>query len=157
MSEVSEIKPRFYFVTGGKGISKVSLLNALDNALRDAGIAHLNIVKVTSILPADVEEKEDISLEPGSIAFAVLAQEFGRGGEVISAGIAWAHGDPYGYIMEAHGKEEADEIKECLEKMMREVTALPGLKLNKPRFRVEQLKVPKDHYGAVVVALVFKI
>lgn len=156
MSEVTEIKPRFYFVTTGKGISKVSPLNALDNALRDAGIAHLNIVKVTSILPAEIEERNDISLEPGSIAFAVLAQELGKGGEIISAGIAWAHGKPYGYIMEAHGKKGAEEIRANLERMIKEVASFSGLKLNEPRFRIEQLKVPKDFYGAVIAALVFK-
>jgi len=151
------LKPKCFFVTSGKGVSEVSPLNAIDNALRDAGIAHLNIVKVTSILPAGIREKQSLNIEPGTVAFAVMTHEVGTRGDTISAGIAWARGDPYGYIVEAHVKNSSKDVKTILEEMLKEVSIRSNLVLEKPKFRIEKLKIQDNTYGAVIAALVFEL
>ena len=148
-------RPRAYFVTSGAGISRVSPLNAFDRALRAARISHLNLVKVTSIIPRGAEEVDYVELEAGTIAFAVLASEVGEGGDTISAGIAWARGEPYGYVMEAHGKERGSEIERRLVEMMRDLEEASNLLLEPVRVKVESLRVPEGCFGAVVAALVF--
>ena len=42
--------PKFSFLTKGKGVSKEKL-TSFEMALRDAGIAEFNLVKVSSIMP----------------------------------------------------------------------------------------------------------
>ncbi len=145
--------PTRFFVTSGRGVSRASPLNAFDNALRSAGISHLNIVKVTSILPARAVEVNSVHLEPGTVAFAVMAEEGGEGGEVISSGLAWGFGDEYGYVFEAHGHEGPDALRARLERMVRGLEEEAGIRIRNPRYLVESLEVPEGHYGSVVVAL----
>ena len=108
MSEL--LLPKKYFVVSGKGLSRFSKLNAFDNALRDAGISHLNLVPVSSIIPPCAEEVKYNSITPGTVAFTVMAREDGYDGETIGAGIAWAKGKPYGYVVEVHGKKGEKEL-----------------------------------------------
>jgi len=79
--------PKAFFVTGGKAVSKVSRLNTFDLALRNAGIAQCNLVKVSSIIPPNYKETEPKPIPAGSITYVVMAKAEGTG-ETISAGIA---------------------------------------------------------------------
>ena len=47
--------PTKFFVTSGKAVSKVSDLNAFDEALQNAGLAEQNIVSVSSVLPVGIK------------------------------------------------------------------------------------------------------
>ncbi|RLF05905.1 MAG: pyruvoyl-dependent arginine decarboxylase [Thermoprotei archaeon] len=149
------IIPKEYFVTGGKGVSRVSSLNALDLALWEARIGHLNLVPVTSIIPPNAVERSYVELPPGAVTFAVMAVEQGEGGEVISAGLVWAEGRPHGYVLEACGKVGREELEKRLWAMAAEVEKYSAVKFSGEwRVRVESIEVPADAYGAVVVALV---
>jgi len=118
--------PKKYFVVSGKGLSKVSSLNAYDRALLDAGIGNYNLVPVSSIIPPGAEEIEPVELPPGSIVFVVMAKAEGEGG-TISAGVAWYNSreEECGFVVEAHGNADVEEIgrklKSMIEDMGREV------------------------------------
>ncbi len=145
--------PKRYFVTDGAGISYVSPLNAFDQALRNAGIAHLNLVPVSSILPPNAREVKYEDLPPGAITFVVMSRIEGRDGERIAAGLAWAKGEKHGYVIEGHSREDID-LKERLLDMVREVERLSNTRFTDVKTRIRELRVPAGAYGSVVVALV---
>src|SRR2546426_6786916 len=89
--------PTKFFVTSGKAVSKVSDLNAFDEALQNAGLAEQNIVSVSSVLPVGIRPVRQRDLPMGAITHCVLAQQRGGEGETISAGIAYGfRDDDYG-------------------------------------------------------------
>ena len=69
--------PKMMFLTKGKGVHK-DYLTSFELALRDADIADLNLVSVSSIKPPQckiISRQEGRKyLKPGQIAFTVLAQ-----------------------------------------------------------------------------------
>ena len=66
-----------------------SRLNAFDNALLAAGIGDLNIVKISSVLPAGVEERPAVRATPGALVpTAYGAMESQVPGERIAAAVA---------------------------------------------------------------------
>ncbi len=147
--------PRRYFVVKGKGLSRASPLMAFDNALRDAGISALNLVPVSSILPPGIEEEEPHQLPRGAIVFLVMSEKRARGPARISAGISWARGSPYGYVLEIHDEESAYGSEDMLRRMWEEIRSRREFELEEPRYMVEELWVPEGYYGSVVAALVF--
>src|SRR3989442_11685832 len=80
--------PTKFFVTSGKAVSKVSDLNAFDEALQNAGLAEQNIVSVSSVLPVGIRPGRQRGLPMGAITHCVLAQQRGGGGGSIPAGLA---------------------------------------------------------------------
>ncbi|MCC6003508.1 MAG: pyruvoyl-dependent arginine decarboxylase [Thermofilum sp.] len=149
------ILPRKYFVTKGKGLSRTSPLMAFNNALREAGIHQLNLVPVSSILPPDVEEEPPRRLPAGGIAFLVMSEKRVRGPATISVGISWARGRPHGYVIEFHSGNSYYDAKNNLAQMWEEIKLRDSLEMEEPRYLIEELHVPDDMYGSVVVALVF--
>lgn len=149
--------PKYFFVTSGKGISRVSDLNAYDKALQRAGIAQSNLVYVSSIIPPGAVEVKPIPLPPGSIAFAVVAEARGKDGERIGAGIAWGlpSDGGYGYVVEAHGSKNYTELLRELRGKIYEMARSRGVKLAFFRTRIETLRIPRGCYGATVAAVVF--
>ena len=119
------IIPKRMFFTCGKGVHKEKL-SSFELALRDAGIAHLNLVYVSSIFPPGctiVSRARGIdSLSPGEITFCVMAkQETNEPGRRIAASVGIATPkDPatYGYLSEHHSfgqtKKEAGDYAEDL-------------------------------------------
>jgi len=104
------IVPKYMFFTKGTGKHKHSL-QAFEIALRDAGIAPLNLVKVSSIFPPGCKiisrARGTQLLRPGQIAFGVMAEtRTNEPNRLACAGIGLAlpaSGDKYGYISEHHG------------------------------------------------------
>jgi arginine decarboxylase len=149
--------PRKFFVTTGRGLSKVSKLNAFDRALIDAGIGNCNLVPVSSILPGGSEECEVCDIPAGSIVFVVMAKIDGSEGEVLGAGIAWAweENGRFGVVVEAHDNMDDEKLKTALNDRINEMATMRGIKLKNVKYKVESLTVPKGFYGSVVAALVF--
>ena len=102
--------PRAMFFTKGVGKDMTSL-QSFEAALRDAGIAHLNLVKVSSIFPPGcriIGKKRGLRLlKPGQITYVVLAESrTNEPNRLVCAGIGLAvpaSGNNYGYISEHHG------------------------------------------------------
>jgi len=117
--------PRYMFFTKGVGNHKEKLAS-FENALRDAKIAHFNLVNVSSIFPPHcriIDMETGLSrLEAGEITHCVMARkeskEPGRR-LVASIGLALpAENGRYGYLSEHHGfgqtETEAGEYAEDL-------------------------------------------
>ena len=149
--------PTKFFVTSGEAVSRVSDLNAFDQALLKAGIGECNLVSVSSILPVGIRQVERRTLPMGAITHCVLAQQRGGEGEMISAGIAYAvrTDGQGGYVAEAHMHGTQKNLKEFLRWKMMEMAKLRGIELERIFFKTEEVTIPMDHYGAVVAALVF--
>ena len=102
--------PRFVFFTKGCGVHR-QRLQSFEQALRRAGIAPLNLVRVSSIFPpgcAVISRERGLQrLHPGEITFVVIAQaETDEPNRLVSASIGLATpSDPtvYGYLSEHHG------------------------------------------------------
>ncbi len=108
--------PRKLFLTRGVGIHKEKL-SSFEMALREAGIAHFNLVRVSSIFPPNctIVEREDglKLLQPGEIVFAVIAEmSSNEPGRRIAASIGVARPadrDKYGYLSEHHSYGQTDQ------------------------------------------------
>jgi arginine decarboxylase len=117
--------PRYMFFTKGVGTDKEKLAS-FEHALRNAKIAHLNLVEVSSIYPPHCKILDIDSglkrLEPGEITHVVLArQQINEPGRRIVASIGLAlpsESGKYGYLSEHHGfgqtEIEAGEYAEDL-------------------------------------------
>ncbi|WP_298983325.1 pyruvoyl-dependent arginine decarboxylase [Caldilinea sp.] len=117
--------PRKLFLTRGVGIHKEKL-TSFELALRDAGIAQFNLVRVSSIFPPHcqiVSKEEGLKLlQPGEIVFSVIAEmSSNEPGRRIAASIGVARPadhDKYGYLSEHHSygqtEKEAGDYAEDL-------------------------------------------
>ena len=87
-------------------------LNAFDNALTDAGIGDVNLIKVSSMLSENTEVKELPILKPGSMVNCVLSEiTSDNPGDKITAVIAVAIGDELGCVVETNGiNKNPDEL-----------------------------------------------
>ncbi|MCJ2563797.1 MAG: pyruvoyl-dependent arginine decarboxylase [Candidatus Thermoplasmatota archaeon] len=149
--------PKKFFVTSGKASSKVTDLNAFDRALLSARIGEQNLVSVSSVLPAGIEQVEPHDLPVGAITHCVLAQMRGEEGEMISAGIAYASRKDGlgGYVSEGHIHGTKKALREILEWKMEEMARLRQLELKTVRYKIEELSIPMDRYGACIAALIY--
>lgn len=108
--------PRRIFLTKGVGKHK-ERLTSFELALRDAGIAAQNLVRVSSIFPPHcklISRKEGVKyLSPGEVTFAVVAENSTHEPHRLlasSIGLAIpADRSTYGYLSEHHSYGETDE------------------------------------------------
>jgi len=149
--------PKEFFTTSGRAISSVSKLNAFDMALEKAGIGQCNLVPVSSIIPPNCQEIKGKEIPIGAITYTVIARMEGKSGEKIGAGIAWAweKNKKYGLVMETCGHMDEKGLKEALEGKLREMAKVREIEIADINYRTEVLTVPPNHYGSVVVALVY--
>ena len=133
--------PRKLFLTKGKGQHKEKLAS-LEQALRDAGIAPFNLVKISSIFPPGcqlISRSEGIKhLHPGQILFLVMSENStDEPHRLIAASIGMAvPNDPnhYGYLSEHHSfgqdEKEASQYAEDLAADMLTTTLGKNFDLN---------------------------
>src|SRR5215813_11739024 len=108
--------PRKCFFTKGVGVHKEKLAS-FELALRMAGLAHCNLVLVSSIFPPGckrVSKEEGVKLlRPGEIVFCVYDRESSNEPNRLvaaSVGVAIPSDDSqYGYLSEHHSFGETDE------------------------------------------------
>jgi len=108
--------PKRLFLTKGVGKHK-ERLTSFELALRDAGIASQNLVRVSSIFPPRckiVPRKEGLTyLDDGEVVFAVIAENSTREPHRLiasSIGVAIpADRNTYGYLSENHSYGETEE------------------------------------------------
>ena len=109
--------PKRIFLTKGVGKHK-ERLTSFELALRDAGIAAQNLVRVSSIFPPHcklISRKEGLKfLNPGEVVFAVFAENSTREPHRLvasSIGLAVpADRNTYGYLSEHHSFGEPDNV-----------------------------------------------
>jgi arginine decarboxylase len=108
--------PTKFFLTRGVGVHRDHLAS-FELALRDAGIAHFNLVSVSSILPPGCKkitwEKGLKLLKPGEIVFVVLARnETNEPNRLAAASVGCAipaNNKKHGYLSEHHSFGETRE------------------------------------------------
>ena len=106
---LKELVPKNIFLTKGIGVSREKL-TSFELALRDAGIASLNLIEVSSILPPNCsfvdKDEGSKSLYPGQIVPVVLARsDSNKVGDLVSSGVGVAvprDKSDYGYLSEHH-------------------------------------------------------
>lgn len=109
--------PKRVFLTKGVGKHK-ERLTSFELALRDAGIAAQNLVRVSSIFPPNcklIPRSEGTKyLSPGEVVFAVVAENSTREPHRLvaaSIGLAMpADRSTYGYLSEHHSFGETDQV-----------------------------------------------
>src|SRR5256886_4136814 len=131
--------PTKFFVTSGKAVSKVSDLNAFDEALQNAGLAEQNIVSVSSVLPVGIKPVRRRDLPMGAITHCVLAQQRGGEGETVSAGIAYGfRDDGFGGDVPGGGKLRAkNSLPPDHGWEMGGLAKLRGIKFRRIDYRIE--------------------
>lgn len=106
---MTQMTPKKVFLTKGVGYDKEKL-SSFEGALRNAGIARLNLVQVSSIFPPYckfISKESGLSkLGDGEIAFAVMSRNAtDEARRLIAAGIGLAvpkDSSAYGYLSEHH-------------------------------------------------------
>ncbi len=99
-------------------------LTAFDQALLAAGVGNVNLIRVSSILPPNVEFMKKLEFPPGSllpIAYGSISSS--EPGEVITAAVAVGLGpedDEFGVIMEFSGSCTKQKAEEEVEQMVTE-------------------------------------
>lgn len=123
------VTPRRIFLTKGVGKHKEKLAS-FELALRDAGIAHCNLVNVSSIFPPHariISKNEGLKIiQPGEITYAVMSRnETDEPHRLLGASVGVAvPGDRerYGYLSEHHSfgqtEREAGDYAEDLAAQM---------------------------------------
>jgi len=117
--------PTKVFLTKGVGRHRYQL-KSFEAALRQAGVAHVNLVQVSSILPPRCKiisrERGVPLLIPGQIGFCVLARsDTNEHGRLIATAIGMAipkDKKQWGYLSEVHGygmnNQQAGDLAEDL-------------------------------------------
>ena len=112
-----DMVPKRIFLTKGVGKHR-ERLTSFELALRDAGIAAQNLVRVSSIFPPNcklIPRKDGLKyLSPGEVTFAVVAENSTREPHRLTAssiGVAIpADHSTYGYLSEHHSFGETDDV-----------------------------------------------
>lgn len=113
---MTNLHPQYIFLTRGAGRHK-ERLTSFEMALRYAGIAGYNLVRVSSIFPPNCKmipkNKGLQMLTPGQIVFTVLAENStNEPHRLISASVGLAiptDSTKFGYLSEHHGFGQTDE------------------------------------------------
>jgi arginine decarboxylase len=108
--------PSKVFFTKGVGVHK-DQLSSFELALRDAGIAHCNLVLVSSIFPPGcrrVSKEEGVRMiAPGEVVFVVYARNAtNEPNRLVAASVGVAipaDANQHGYLSEHHSFGETDE------------------------------------------------
>ncbi|GIK53749.1 MAG: Pyruvoyl-dependent arginine decarboxylase [Planctomycetes bacterium] len=179
-----QLVPTRCFLTKGVGISK-DYLASFEDALRDAGIAALNIVTISSIFPPHCKliskEKGVKELHDGQIGFCVMSrQSTNEYRRMIAASVGVAvPKDPtrFGYLSELHDYGQNDEqlgekAEDLAASMLATVLGAPFDSSKAWKEREQEWKIgghmvatrnitqsaegPKDgHWATVIAACVF--
>lgn len=146
-------KPNIVSLVKGSG-EGVTPLNAFDQALLDAGIGNLNLIKVSSILPAKVRLSSLPEIVAGTLVPTVYSTITSNvAGETISACVgAGFSNDTFGLLYEYSHRGEAKTAEEVVQKMIEEGFKMRKIKIGKIILVSAEHRV--ERVGCVVAAAV---
>ncbi len=145
--------PNALWVTAGAAEGSTEL-NAFDNALLAAGIGDLNLIKVSSVVPAGARVLDGSpEIAPGSLVPTVYSEVHSdTAGETICAALGIGIGkDSHGMIFEHHATSR-DVAERVVAGMVEEGFARRGLPLERLIVRVAEHRV--ERVGCAVAAVV---
>lgn len=136
------------------GAEGPTALNAFDNALLQAGIGNINLIRVSSILPPGCVHEPGFSVPPGSLtptAYGYLISDQ-PGTEIAAAiGVGFSE-DDYGVIMEFEGICDRASAADRVAEMVRQAFVSRDRRLHD--LRVEAASHRVERQGAVIAAAV---
>ncbi|MCS7174033.1 MAG: arginine decarboxylase, pyruvoyl-dependent [Armatimonadetes bacterium] len=146
--------PKAITLTAGSGEGSTEI-NAFDRALLNAGIANLNFLRVTSILPAGCRVVPMRRIPAGTLMPAVYARISSHvPGERIAAAIGVGFSeDSYGVIMEYSHRGTAENAEQIVRRMVREAFESRDLRLRE--VVVESTEHVVERIGCSVAAVLF--
>jgi len=141
-------------ITTGKSEGPTKL-NAFDNALLDAGIGDVNLIKVSSIIPQGTKIVKLPKLTPGSMVNCVLSHVTSdKKGDHITAVIAVAKSDDFGCVVENSGiNVDPVKIREEAVDMVKYMMDVRSLQINE--IIVEETNHTVKNWGSAVAAVVY--
>ncbi len=141
-------------ITSGKAEGP-SKLNAFDNALLNAGIGDVNLIKVSSIIPADSEFVKLPELVPGDMINCVLAHKTSKTkGDLITSVIAIATSEDFGCVAEhSDVNKDPEEVKDKAVFMVKEMMKIRGMEIKE--IIVEKISHTVHEEGSVVAAVIY--
>ncbi len=121
-------------------------LTAFDKALLCAGVGNINLIKISSILPPEVEYAPELHVQPGClipIAYSSLTSD--RQGDLIAAavGVGVSTKGNHGVIMEFSGFCSRRNAEQIVSEMVREAFEARGLPWNQLLLKGIQHKVKR--------------
>lgn len=130
-------------------------LNSFDNALLDAGIGNVNLIKVSSMLERNTVVMNLPKLTPGSMINCVLScVSSDKKGDLISASVAIAIGENLGCVIEnSQINRDPEEVRKesiAMVKYMMEVREETIHELI-----VEEINHTVENIGTVVASVVY--
>ncbi|MBQ7927957.1 MAG: arginine decarboxylase, pyruvoyl-dependent [Methanobrevibacter sp.] len=130
-------------------------LNAFDNALSDAGIGDVNLIKVSSMLAGNAEIVDLPTLKAGSMVNCVLSEVTSDvKGEEITAVIALAIGEELGCVVETTGRNKNhDDLVEEAKFMVNYMMEKRGVEIR--ALIVESSTATVDNIASVIASVVY--
>lgn len=130
-------------------------LNAFDNALTNAGIGDVNLIKVSSMLAGNAEVKELPKLKAGAMVNCVLSEiTSDNPGDEITAVIAAAIGDELGCVVETTGTNKPlEELIKKAEGMVEYMMEKRGVEIKE--LIVESSTATVEKTASVVASVVY--
>ena len=132
----------------------VTELNAFDNALLEAGIGNLNLIKLSSVVPANVTllTERPADIEPGALAPTVYTVKMSNTpGAVVAAAVGIGlRRSGHGMIFENTGGSR-EAVEETVRRMVREGFAQRGMELDELLVFSSEHKV--ERIGCAIAAV----
>ena len=130
-------------------------LNAFDNALYEAEIGDINLIKVSSMLEAKTKVEKLPKLKAGSMVNCVLSSLTSKEkGDELTACVAVAIGDELGCVVETNGiNQNPEDIKD-------EAIDMVKYMMNKRNVAIKELIVEEAHHtvkeiGSAIAAVIY--
>jgi len=141
-------------ITSGKAEGPTKL-NAFDNALLDAGIGDVNLIKVSSIIPTGTEIVELPQFSAGKMVNTVLSHvSSSREGDQLCAVIAVAISDELGCVVEHGGiNQDPEKVKGEALDMVNTMMQVRGLEIKDIIVKCQEHQVKNQ--GAAISAVVY--
>lgn len=132
-----------------------SKLNAFDNALYEAEIGDVNLIKVSSMLESNTEVEELPKLKAGAMVNCVLSEVTSDiKGEKITACVAVAIGDELGCVVENSGiNKDSEEIKEEAVEMVRYMMDKRNVKINE--LIIEEAHHTVENIASAIASVIY--
>ena len=130
-------------------------LNAFDNALTDAGIGDVNLIKVSSMLAGNAQVTDLPKLKAGSMVNCVLSEVTSDNpGDEITAVIAVAIGEKLGCVVETTGvNEDSSDIIAEAKGMVEYMMEKRGVEIND--LIIESSKTTVKDTATVIASVVY--
>lgn len=141
-------------ITSGKAEGPTKL-NAFDNALLNAGIGDVNLIKVSSIIPPRTELVNLPKLPVGKMVNTVLSYvSSDKEGDELCAVLAVATSDEMGCVVEHSGiNQDPRKVKEEAVSMVKYMMHVRGLEINDLIIKCQNHRVKNQ--GAAISALIY--